>query len=191
MEKVIAQFAGANPVPLNYNWHLDTGPLAATTVAQTNPTILNNTASTTINSMYINISTDLSLAKTIIHESFHAYLNSVYRYRNIDKSYINLVNTYAAQFNNNIGDIHHHLWTVNNMINEISTALKEYGVLKGYNLPQQFYDDMAWGGLTGTSVYNALPQSDQDRISSTISSEFTNSNLNALQISPQGVQICP
>lgn len=192
--KVISQFAGTNPVPLNYNWHVISGPMSATTIAGTNPTVQNGIATTTINSNYINISTNLSIAKTLIHECFHAYLVSVYRYRNIDKSYVNLLNQYAAQFNNIANDIHHHAFTLTNVVSEISIALKEYGVSQGYNLPQQFYDDMAWGGLYGTQVYNALPQSQRERIESTIEAEFTNSNNspnNILGLNPNGVQICP
>lgn len=192
--QVIAQFSGNNPVPLNYNWTINSASLGPNVIAQTNPTIQNNVATTTTNSDFTSISTDLSIAKTLIHECFHAYLNSVYRYRNIDANYVTLVNQYSAQFNNNANDIHHHLYTINNIVNEISTTLKEYGVSKGYNLPQQFYDDMAWGGLYGTNVYNALPQSQRDRIESTIEAEFRNSNNspgNVLGINPRGVQICP
>lgn len=192
--QVIAQFSGTNPVPLSYNWTINTASLGPNVIAQTNPTIQGGVAITTINSDFTNISTDLSIAKTLIHECFHAYLNNVYRYRNLDVSYATLVNQYSSQFNNNANDIHHHVYTINNIVNEISLALKDYGVSKGYNLPQQFYDDMAWGGLYGTQVYNALPQSQRDRIESTIEAEFRNSNNspgNVLGINPRGTRICP
>ncbi len=191
--QVIAQFAGSNPLPQNFNWTVNSASLGPNVIAQTNPTIQNGTATTTINSDFTSISTDLSIAKTLIHECFHAYLNSVYRFRTIDVGYVNLINQYSTQFNN-ANDIHHHFYTINNIVTEISLALKEYGTLKGYNLPQQFYDDMAWGGLYGTQAYNALPQSQRERIESTIDAEFTNSSsgpANVVGITPNGVQICP
>jgi hypothetical protein len=191
--QIMQNFVGQNPIPLNYNWNIITGTLAVNEAAHTDPGLgPNSTAITTINDLYTNSSTDLSLAKTIIHEAFHAYLVSVFRNPNItDKSYVNLVNLYYAQFNQNLADTHHHIFTVENMVNEISLALQQYGIIKGYNLPQQFYDDMAWGGLAGTIAFNGLPLTDQIRINSTIGAEFTNSNNNNSQISPSGVIICP
>ncbi|MCA6422153.1 MAG: hypothetical protein IM568_04945 [Flavobacterium sp.] len=185
--KVIAKFSGTNPIPLNFNWKIQLGPLTANNPASTAPSIQpGNTALTTLNEEYINISTDLSIAKTLIHECFHAYLVSVYKYKNIDKSYINLVNTYYSQFNNNLNDTHHHIFTLENMVEEIALALKEFGEIKGYTLPQQFYDDMAWGGLTGTSAFNDnLTDDDKDRILEVISSEYNNNN------SPRGTIACP
>lgn len=104
--QVIAKFAGNNPVPLNYNWTVNWASLGLNVIAQTNPSIQGGVATTTINSDFTNISTDLSIAKTLIHECFHAYLNSVYRYRDIDVSYATLVNQYSSQFNNQANDIH-------------------------------------------------------------------------------------
>lgn len=34
------------------------------------------------------------------------------------------------------------------LISDISAVLKAYGISKGYTLTEQFYNDMAWGGLT-------------------------------------------
>lgn len=189
--KIIKKFAGNNPVPLNYNWHLSTGNLSGS-AAETSPSVqLGNTVNTVINSNLINVSTDLSLARTFIHEAFHAYLVSVFRYRNIDMSYVNLVNVYSSQFNNNLNDIHHHIYTTSTIINEVAAALSEYGTSKGYHLTTQFYQDRAWGGLTQTNAYNNLPQNQQDRIASTIASEQNNNNNNILGISPKGNAICP
>ena len=192
--KIIKKFAGNNPVPLSYNWAINSASLDSTIIANTHPLIQGGVATSTINSDFTSISTNLSIAKTLIHEAFHAYLVSVYRYRDIDFNYANMINQYSSTFNKNPNDIHHHLFTTNNIVMEISAALKEYGIYMGYNFPQQFYDDMAWGGLYGTQAYNALSTSQKERIESTIESEFTNSNNspnNTLGINPRGVQICP
>lgn len=193
--EIIKLFAQPNPAPLNYNWTINTASLGQNVTASTEPSIQpGNIALTTINSDYTSISTDLSIAKTLIHECFHAYLTSIYRYQNYDMSYINLLNKYIAQFGYNANVIHHYLFTKDNIVSQISLALKEYGLSKGYNLPQQFYDDMAWGGLYGTDVYQDLPETDKDRIESTIEAEFRNSSNspnNVLNYTPKGVVICP
>lgn len=34
------------------------------------------------------------------------------------------------------------------LTSDIAATLKAYGISKGYNLPDQFYNDMSWAGLT-------------------------------------------
>jgi hypothetical protein len=195
--QVISQFAGNNPVPQNYNWNVTIGTLGYNNPANTTGTVNANTqtVTSTINSSYLNTSTNLSLVKTLIHECFHAYLVSVYRYRNIDTSYVNLLNTYYSQFNNNSNDAHHHFFAQQNIVNEIATAILEYGINNGYpNLTLQYCQDLAWSGLQGTNAYNNLPISDQERIQSVLFAEFLNSNTtpeNILGLTPVGVPVCP
>jgi len=38
----------------------------------------------------------------------------------------------------------------------IAVALEEYGISKGHKLSSQFYNDLAWGGLTHTGAFDAL-----------------------------------
>lgn len=192
--EIIKKFAGKNPAPSNYEWKIIKGPMVNPEyAATTSPVILNSNpvAITTLNQDDINVSTELSLAKTIMHEAFHAYLVSVYKYRDIDQSYANLLNEYYDDFNYNANDTHHHVFAETTIISEIATALKEYGMLKGYNLTQQFCEDMAWGGLNETQAFLALPQSQRERILCTISAERKNSDVNILSIAPIGNSPCP
>lgn len=188
---MLQNFVGTNPFPLDYHWLLDTGSLPLDKAAETNPTLgPGGIATTILNNHYLNISTDLSWAKTIMHEAFHAYLVSVFRDPTItDKTYANLVNLYYHQFNSNLNDTHHHIFANTNIIQEISTALQQFGIMRGYNLPQQFYDDMAWGGLAGTDAFENLPLTDQVRINSVIGAEFYNVPINGYL--PQGHPVCP
>ena len=50
-------------------------------------------------------------------------------------------------YNKNPNDTHH-AEIVRNFVGDIALALKEFGIANGYNLSDQFYQDMAWGGLT-------------------------------------------
>lgn len=195
--QVISQFAGTNPVPQNYNWNITVGTLSYYNPAHTTGTVNANTqtVTTTINSSYLNTSTNLSLVKTLIHECFHAYLVSVYRYKNIDTSYVNLLNTYYSQFNNSPNDAQHHFFAQQNIVNEIGTAIFEYGINNGHpNLTLQYCQDLAWSGLEGTNAFNNLPISDRERIQSVLFAEFLNSSTaseNILGLTPIGVTICP
>lgn len=190
LAEIIQQFAGNNPIPENYNWNITTGScITVEATACTTPFITNGSVTTTINSEGYPNATELSMARTIMHEAFHAYLVSVYRYRNIDKSYVNLMNQYASEYNDNPNDIHHQVFTLINVVGSISTALMEYGANNGYNLTQQFCDDMAWAGLQGTAAYNNLPLEQRMRIENTLLAELTNTNVNGTL--PQGTEACP
>ena len=190
--QVIKKFSGTSPIPVNFNWNVVVRTLPNNEAASTSGSILGgNAVSTTINSNYVNVSTDISLARTLIHECFHAYLVSIYRYRTIDTNYVNLINTYLSQFNNSTDATQHHVFVVSNIINEIAISIKEYGNLKGYNLSQQYCNDMAWAGLLGTNAYNNLSQTDKDRIESTLAAEQYNNSNNTLGYSPKGIKPCP
>jgi len=198
-------FSGNNPVPQSYNWTINqatainTNPASASTDA----TVTNGIVKTRIFTNNVPDATNMSMARTFIHEAFHAYLVFVYRYQNIDKSYANLINQFASQFNNNPNDIHHAVFVQANIISEIKTALIEYGSSQGYNLPNQYYEDMAWGGLThieqpsgsGNFIINpafnqAVPNTaDQQRIISRLDAEKNNQIVNGIQ--PQGTKACP
>ncbi|WP_295650164.1 hypothetical protein [uncultured Mucilaginibacter sp.] len=51
----------------------------------------------------------------------------------------------------------------------MATTLKTYGDSKGYGLPLTFYNDLCWAGLTSTSAFTSLTQTEQDRINNFLS----------------------
>ena len=70
----------------------------------------------------------------------------------------------------------HHDQFVVDFVNRISTSLKEYGNSKGYSFPSnlardQYYLDLAWGGLTETAAFLGLPPSIRNRILDTLATE--------------------
>jgi len=83
-----------------------------------------------------------------------------------------------------------HEFMANNMIPKLSDAIKAYGMKLGYQLSNQFYNDLAWGGLThyesspGTLslspwFINHVPNStDRNRILQTITNEFSGNSSN-------------
>lgn len=188
---IMQQFIGHDTYPLNYNWKLIEGPLDPDEIGLTDPDLKPGyIAITTLNSNYIGTSTDLSWAKTIIHEAFHAYLVSVYRDHTLqDKTYKNLLDLYHKQYNGNANDVHHVAFTTTEIIPQISMALQQFGEMRGYDLSPQFYDDMAWSGLHETAAFQELDSTIQSRIHSRLSAELNNEVVN--QIEPEGTVICP
>ncbi|MEJ8801314.1 hypothetical protein [Pontibacter sp. H249] len=75
---------------------------------------------------------------------------------------------------------------VRSFVNDIALALQEYGQLNNYNLSAQFYQDLAWGGLEGTSAFKNLSWSDRNRISNTILIEISGKDASGQAQTPKG-----
>ena len=151
ISEIFSKFRGNNPVPENYNWKVVTGSCSNGASACTNPSISNGTSFTKIDTLTTKNATDFSMARTFIHEAIHAYLVSVYRFRNIDKNYVTLMKEFAKDYNNNANDIHHRLFIEENLIDPIGQALYDWANLSGYyNVPGglNYFKELAWGGLT-------------------------------------------
>ncbi len=203
ISNIFAQFRGTNPVPQNYNWSLKAGNCTNGASGCTNATISNSKASTTIDTLVTANATDFSMARTMIHELVHAYLVSVYRFQNIDKNYVNLMNQFAAQYNNNANDVHHQIFITENLINPIGQALYDWAQLSGYyNVPGglNYFKELAWGGLThyrdssgnlveNPNFINLVPlQSVRQRIVEISAAELTNQTIGVN--SPKGQKAC-
>lgn len=174
---IVTTFAGNTP---GYNWEVKDGTLSGQTASTDPPANYNSTTgtiTTTFDSQAWLNATDLSWARTMLHESVHAYLSSYYKINrpNWIATYPQMVQDWATLQNWN--DVQHEEIS-RSLINPIATALEDYGISQGYNLGQQFYEDMAWGGLQGTNVFNSLSQADKSRILDTIATELTGKDTN-------------
>lgn len=104
---------------------------------------------TWFNSQYLTTATRLSTARSMIHESIHAYL--VYHQRlNPTRNVHDLVNNYAKANGyppNDSGVIHHNFMAqfVISIAYNLQLWDRNHGT--GGNLGWQYYHDMAWGGL--------------------------------------------
>lgn len=171
-----------------------------------------------IRDSYLSTATDLSLARTVIHENLHAVLLYLQFSGFIDPSvqnpsYQQLLYAYIDQLIISgilppSGTAHHNFMT--QFVANIKETLKEFGISKGYNLPDAYYNAMAWGGLHTTSAFQALypeydnlgnPNPDYDYIIGTLIAEQNNTgaadNLgnpilyNGSQIMPLGSSTSP
>ena len=152
-----------------------------------------------IRESYLETATDLSIVRTVLHESLHATF--VYMLEEglltlpdgtADPDFADLVNAhldYISDLPANLNKAHHELMV--SFVGDIATSLSEYGQQNGYNLSPQFYNDMAWAGLThikdeyGNLVINSLfteavPNADdRDRIINRLAAEAANQTVGA------------
>ena len=160
-----------------YNWTVESGKLDGFTAGDTNSKYNITTGVTTIfDSQGFPDATDLSWAKTMLHESIHAYLVA---YFNTNRpgwmaTYPQMVTDWAIK---NDWNAIHHEEIARNLVKSVGEALEVYGVSQGYNLSKEFYQDMAWGGLHETDLFKKLPKSDQKRILDTLATELTGMDI--------------
>jgi len=118
-----------------------------------------------IRDTYVGATTDISLARTAIHESVHAIL--VYLFESGELTYDitgqplteyeNLVNAHVNHslgLPANLGKTHHQVFV--EYVYKIAVALENYAIAAGHTNSYDYYIKLAWGGLYGTSTFNSL-----------------------------------
>ena len=169
--RIINQFNGDKA---SFNWTLETADssgfgsdkLAITDWQNNQP----NNYITRLGQDYINSSSRLSIARTIIHEAIHAYILS---YLDSDASLMkkDFSELLKAMINKKYGDVnsnleqYHHEEMASRYINTVSEALANWD---DYSQNNQYYRDLAWGGLLYTDTFKnnkQLTDADKQRIS--------------------------
>ncbi|MBW8245260.1 hypothetical protein K1F50_20855, partial [Muricauda oceani] len=158
-----------------FNWEVKDGSLGgATGTTSTKYNKLTGTVTTTFDSQAWGNATDLSWARTMMHESIHAYVvASSYNAATIAQKQALLGPDWASAYLN-----YGHDYIANNYIKPMADSLQEFGNIKGYHHSRQFYEDMAWAGLHSTSAFNGLPLATQKRINDVILIELTKKDTN-------------
>jgi hypothetical protein len=193
LRRIFEKFNANQPVPISYNVKFQYGECAGFPDATScnGSRLSNGFAQITINKDVNTSATDLSLARTIMHEMLHAYLLFEENYpSNCD---INcLIGKYIYTYGgSNLNPAHHALFVETKFLNDIAAELKNYATHVGYNvnaLGTQFFKDMAWGGLHETNVFKSLPIADQLRINNRIRAELENKNQGST--APMGTLAC-
>lgn len=112
---------------------------------------------------YPNRPTDLSIATTMAHEIIHAYLISLLEAHKSNGSngsfdFPTIYEAYVQQQitkNPNILASEHHEIIAKQYVFAIATTIQEFHTGQYTDYPYQDYIDLAWGGLTGTTIFNA------------------------------------
>lgn len=207
---IITKFSGSNNT--GFNWELKDGTTTNGATGQTsNYDNTSKTVTSTFDTQKWSDASELSWARTILHESIHAYIVASLKINPIQarSEFSDMFRNWNQTTNPNFNDIQHAEF-VRNYVNDIKTSLKEFGVKKGYNLSDQFYNDMAWGGLThwnkrdssgnyildgnGAPIKEETPwfqaafpnSTDRDRILNTIVIELTKKDMNGNTKTPKG-----
>ncbi len=169
---MIQKFSGEVP---GYTWNLSTGTLAANTNATTSK--ITGGASTKVDVDKYTTGRDLALARTLLHEAVHAYLVSYFSNNPIlaQLSYPDMVLEWQKVKKPDLNAIQHIEMTIE-FKNDIAAGLREYGDLHNITFStatekDQFYSDMAWGGLEATPAYQQLNSTDKNRIQDTLNAE--------------------
>ena len=114
----------------------------------------------TIDSSYIENATDLSIARTIIHETLHAYILYIYQteiFGDLAQAYTHLLS--EAGYPEDTNPVQHQLFA-EEFVHAISTSLEAWddSSLSDNN----YYDYLSWsGGMMLTDVFSNLTQSFQ------------------------------
>lgn len=183
---MINKFSGNDP-SFNYNWTMGEGSnnynVAGNTLISTyNPT---TGISSTFDIKQFPNATELSWAKTILHESVHAYLITYFN-QNEPGFKADYPVLFQKFMETKLWNANHHEEIAQSIMKSFGEALESYGISKGYKLDKQFYQDMAWGGLENTDAFKKLPITDQRRISSTIGIELTGEDYLGNKKTPKG-----
>ena len=116
-------------------------------------------------------STNLSVAKTILHEIMHAYLMFEHKNNpNFSEVYEDLVNSWAAT--RDLGYSQHE--EIGNYIDEIAKALQNYDSNSQSGI--DYYYGLSWGGLAQTSAFSALSNDVQADYLKIINDELNNTS---------------
>ena len=107
----------------------------------------------TLNSSYVSNATDLSIARTIIHESLHAYISLIYHtqvFSDLRKSLDKLLSQNGDDQNKA-----EHKLMVKNFINSIANSLESWD--NSSLTDNNYYTYLSWsGGMVSTPAFNAL-----------------------------------
>ncbi|MGI4821586.1 MAG: hypothetical protein ACRYFV_10290 [Janthinobacterium lividum] len=182
---IITKFAGQRP---GYNWIVKDGSLKPGTNGSTSSYDKSSQSVTTIfGPSHFQQATDLSIARTIIHESIHAYLGAFFADdpNLANAAYSDMVMAYVTHINSSANNLQHDEM-VRAWVQDIADALQQYGIGKGYTLPTSFYAALAWGGLEGTRAFKNMPLSDQNAIRDVILSELNGTDSAGNLKSPSG-----
>ena len=171
-----------------YNWTVESGTFKGPAVGNTSSSYnLISGATTVFDSQKYPNASELSWARTMLHESIHAYFVTYFRLDGINANikYSELLRDWSNSKKPNLNKIQHDE-IARSFVKSLGEALEVYGVSQGYNLSKEFYQDMAWAGLQDTKAFKELSSTEQKRILDTIATELTGMDIDGDYKSQKG-----
>lgn len=107
-----------------------------------------------LNNDYLESATKLSIARTILHESVHAYLLYIGCAPQDEGLIQSGLMNYALTVGLNLNNIHHNFMA--QYVDAIGYSLQQWNMANGgsSNIPSSYFKEIAWGGLSAKS-FNA------------------------------------
>ncbi len=131
-----------------------------------------------IDDEYARNATQLSIARTIIHESVHAFLgytlnvNQNSNLSNIMKTYYNSLDSQQSLGSGVIINLTEHEF----LGQYVQGIAKSLSIWDNGKQPQSYYENLAWGGLETSSAYGALNSTLKNTIRAIVINEQTANN---------------
>ncbi|QKG51358.1 hypothetical protein [Hymenobacter sp. BRD67] len=149
---------------------------------------------TTVDLTFTSQATNLAVARTLIHESLHAYLEKWGEGKNLDSNATidDLLDRYVGSMDLDQDEQH---TLMSSIISQMADALQAYATSQGILLDHQLAEDLFWGGLQGTATFQSFSPTRKDLIDRETQAEQHNTSYpnpsNGLIIKAQGSQACP
>ncbi len=169
-------------VPVRYNRETDTyeQPNASTTTTTAGDIII------TLHQPCLNSATDLAVARTLLHESMHAYFTwglaspLAVGNENFQLTHTLLYDANGSQLGNQ--NVAQHDQIVSGYAGEMAAVLFNYASTNNirpqgdYNSLLQYCTDLTWGGLQDTGFYQRAPEASKNRVNEVNNREQNNTD---------------
>ncbi len=123
-----------------------------------------------INPKLVEKGTDLHIAKTIIHESIHAWIK--YKFKTLSKTFALTLRDLHEKMRKEHPEIAG--LTEHEFMGQIHSALAQsLAAWDFHKKTDEYYNQISWGGLEATSFYKAFTQKEKDKIQEILKNERT------------------
>jgi hypothetical protein len=167
--KIIAKLESHSP---NWSWIVRDGSLPENVNGRTK--LISQGAMTILDCDQLKNATNLSIARTIIHEMVHVYLSLYFRYEQTEaiRDYPLMYSSWQLKKYADYNQIQHDEIEKTFLI-DIASALKEYGEKTNVDANDNTYNDLAWGGLNVQHT-RLLSAKEKRRVQIRLSAEQSN-----------------
>lgn len=170
----------------DWNWVITEGTLPENINGKTE--LISGIATTTLDYKKLKNATNLSVARTMIHEMVHAYLTLYFRHDGVQASidHPDILSSWMASKNPDYNEIQHNE-IEKTFLADIAESLNEFGQKAGLvNVAESVYTNLAWGGLDFEDNV-VLTQKDKERIQYRLIAEQLNRRSGTE--TPAGIQL--
>lgn len=133
-----------------FNWKLKQGSTTGNAITLHKYDTASSSVTTIFNYENLKGASELGIARVFMHEAIHAYFIGLSKTdrESFDREFGHVLDEYYSQIFGRDANNYHHNDMTQRWIASLGASLMEYGAIRGLNLQPQFYEHLAWGGLT-------------------------------------------